>query len=120
MRRLAYKNGTRPSQQGLKQVYLCKKCRCQIAVPTKSMLKKITAEDDASSNESTNPQEKQAVEESVKKKEERQSSLDAYHIDTTKINFLTISLHRARIVASVTRVFFAYLSLDYIIYSGGN
>jgi len=75
---LLVKNGTRPSQQGLKQVYLCKKCRCQIGVPTKSMLKKITAEDDASSSKSTTPQEKQAVEESAEKKEERQSSLDTY------------------------------------------
>ena len=72
------RNGTRITQQGLKQMYLCKKCGCQIGVPTKSMLKKITAEYDASSSKSTNLQEKQAVEKSAKKKEEQQTSLDAY------------------------------------------
>jgi len=70
------KNGTRISQQGLQQVYRCKKCRCQFRVPTKSMLKKIAAEYDASSSKSANLQEKQAK--SAEKKKEQQTSLDAY------------------------------------------
>ena len=75
---LLVKNGTRTSQQGLQQAYWCKKCGCQFRVPTKSMLEKINAEDDASSTESTDSQKKQAVEDSVKKKKYRRMSLDSY------------------------------------------